>query len=267
MSDIPTGPADGGEEIGADEIEIEDGQDGDGEIPGEDGEGAGSEAGAEEGSGDEVDAPPQRSGRPGRSERYRAENERLRQELAEAKGFQRAAEQFQTQARAQQGPSPAELAEQHRREQEQLSMMSPQEVAAYYYNKAQREVQQAMLYQSLQTEDRIDKQAYDISATTSKFHRDHKSEVERRLVAERNAGNLRATRATILAQIVGEEAMQRGSADSGRQRSAAAGRVRSQQTRPTNGRSDSAGGGKRGTWGDPEFDARMAAEAMRKGMF
>lgn len=267
MSDIPSDADLGGEGLVDGEIEdVEIGRSGEDEEVGEDGESPGSETDEEEGAGDEVDEPPATRGRQSQSARLRAERDQLRQELAEARGWQRATEQYQAQ-RPQQGPSAADLAEQQRREQEQLSMMSPQEVAAYYYQKGQQQFQQAMLMQSLQTEDRIDRQAYEIAASTSKFHHDHKAEVERRLVAERNAGNLRATRQSILSQIVGEQAMARGSQAASGQRRVAARRVASQQTRPTNGRGDGAAGGRRGKEGDPDHDYQLALEGMRRGIF
>lgn len=269
MSDIPRGEAPPEElDLEGEEDGIDDGAAVEDQGTGEDGEGAGDQADAEESADleDGVAAQPQRARRLSQSERLRDRLERTERELAEARGFQRAAEQFRPQQ--QMGPSPAELAEQQRQEAERLALMSPQEVAAHYYQKGQQEFQRALLMQQLASEDRLDKREYDGQARTSRIHQQYRDRVEAELARERNAGNLRANRDDILARLVGRDAMDRATQAAPRQRQAAANRQRQQQARPTNGRGDAANNGaRRGTWGDPEFDARMAAEALRKGIF
>ena len=266
MSDLPDA-ADGGEELDLGEIEeseIDVGEAGEDPDASEDGEGAGDLAETEEGAEGDVE-PPRRSGRQGRSERLREKNARLERELAEARGFRQAAEQFRPQQPQQANVEAERVA---KWEADNLPMMSPQEVAAYYFQKGQQQVQQAMLVQSLQQEDRLDKRDYDQQARGSRVHAQYRDAVERELAAERQRGNLRATRDDVLHRLVGRDAVERAASAAPAQRRRAERRVASQQTRPTNARGDGgAAGGRRGTWGDPEFDARMASEALRSGKF
>lgn len=270
MSDIPN-PHLGGGEGDLDEIEddVEIGSPGEGEDTGEDGEGPGGEAGeAGESAGDEGEVEPEprsRQARPSQSARLRERLAAAERELAEAKGFRQATEQFGA-YRQPQGPSPAELERQQQQEAERLSMLSPQEVSAYYYNKGRQELQQTLLMQQLQTEDRIDKRDFDQQAKSSRVHGQYKDAVERELVQERNRGNLRVTREDILHRLVGRDAVDRAARAAPAQRRAAQSRVASQQTRPTGARGDGAAGA-RGKPGDPAYDEALAIEAMRKGLF
>lgn len=270
MSDLPSPPEDGGEELDLGEVEEEgaDGAEGDaadGDEAGADAEGDGDEE--EEGQGrNDVAAGGNAAGRQGRksqAQRWRERAERAERQLQDSQppGWFQQYLQGQQQPR---GPDPAEIARQQREEQDRLAMMSPQEVAAYYYQKGQQQIQQAMLMQSLQFEDRIDKRAYDDQARASRFHQQHGAEVERRLQAERNSGNLRATRAGILAQIVGEQAMARAAAAAPQQRRAAQRRVAGQQTRPGGARGDSVGRG-RAAPGTPEHDDALIEEFFANG--
>lgn len=259
MSDVPNPDDFGDGEIDGEVEEIEDGQDGDAQDPGEDGEGADRQADAQEGADDEIEPEPRRQGRKTEAQRWRERAERAEREAAEARGFRQATEQFGTR---QQGPSPAEIERQQREEQERLAMMSPQEVANYYYQKGQQGFQQALLMQQLQTEDRIDKRDYDQQAKGSRVHAQYRDAVERELVSERNRGNLRVTREDILHRLVGRDAVERAERAAPAQRRTAARRVASQSTRPTGARGDGAPQ-RKGTWGDPEFDRQMAAEGLR----
>jgi hypothetical protein len=269
MSDIPNPPP-GGEEP---DLEIEDdveiGSPGEGEDTGEDGEGPGGEAGeAGESAGDEGEVEPEprpRQGRKSEAQRWRDRAERAEREAAEARGYRQATEQFGA-YRQPQGPSPAELERQQQQEAERLSMLSPQEVSAYYYNKGRQELQQTLLMQQLQTEDRIDKRDFDQQARSSRVHGQYKDAVERELVQERNRGNLRVTREDILHRLVGRDAVDRAARAAPAQRRAAQSRVASQQTRPTGARGDGAAGA-RGKPGDPAYDEALAIEGMRKGYF
>lgn len=265
MSDVPTAQ-DGGEELDLGEIEEVEGdlsEAGEDQDAGEDGEGAGGEADAEEGADGDVEPPPRR-GRPSQTQRLRERAERAEREAAEARGFRQAAEQFQARQPQQANVEAERVA---KWETENLPLMAPQEIAAYYYNKGQQQIQQAMLMQQLQTEDRIDKRDFDQQARTSKVHAQYRDEVERELSAERQRGNLRASRDDILHRLVGRDAVSRAARAAPAQKRAATQRVNGQRTQPTNGRGDGSAGGRRGGWGDPEFDARMASEALRKGIF
>ncbi len=266
MSDDPKLPPEGGEEL--DLGEIEDGEEDDAGLPegeGAEGEGRDDEEGAsaEDGEGD-VEPPAPRQGRKSQAQRWRERAERAEREAAEGRGFQRAAEQLRQQQPQQQNQEAERVA---RWEADNLPMMSAQEVAGYYYNKGLQQTQQQMLMQQLQTEDRIDQRDFNQQARTSRVHAQYKDEVERELNAERQRGNLRATRDDILHRLVGRDAIDRASRTASVQRRTAARRVAGAQARPTNGRGDGAAGRGKQSWGDPEFDARMAAEALRKGIF
>ena len=266
MSDDPKlPPGDGGEELDLGEIEDEaEGEDaglpdeaGEGETPDQGGDG-------EEGGEGDVEPPAPRQGRKSQAQRWRERAERAEREAAEGRGFQRAAEQLRQQQPLQQNQEAERIA---RWEADNLPMMSAQEVAGYYYNKGLQQTQQQMLMQQLQTEDRIDRRDFEQQARTSRVHAQYKDEVERELNAERQRGNLRATRDDILHRLVGRDAIDRASRTASVQRRTAARRVAGAQTRPTNGRGDGAAGRGKQSWGDAEFDARMAAEALRKGIF
>jgi hypothetical protein len=265
MSDDPKLPPEGGEELDLGEIEDE-AEDNAGLLDEDEsplGEGEADADGGEEGAEGDVEPPP-RQGRKSQAQRWRERAERAEREAAEGRGFQRAAEQL----RSQQPQQPNQEAERLARwEQDNLPLMSAQEVGAYYYNKGMQQSQQQALLQQLTTEDRLDKRDFDQQARTSRVHAQYKDEVERELAAERQRGNLRASRDDILHRLVGRDAITRSERTAGTQRRAAARRVAGAQTRPTNGRGDGAAGRGKGTWGDPEFDARMAAEALRKGLF
>jgi hypothetical protein len=266
MSDDPKLPPEGGEELDLGEIEDDgEGEEGDAGLAeeGAEAEGAADADGGEEGGEGDVEPPAPRQGRKSQAQRWRERAERAEREAAEGRGFQRAAEQLRQQPQ-QQNQEAERVA---RWEQDNLPMMSAQEVAGYYYNKGLQQTQQQMLMQQLQTEDRIDQRDFNQQARTSRVHAQYKDEVERELNAERQRGNLRATRDDILHRLVGRDAIDRASRTASVQRRTAARRVAGAQTRPTNGRGDGAAGRGKQSWGDPEFDARMAAEALRKGIF
>jgi len=267
MSDDPKlPPGDGGEELDLGEIE-DDGEGEDAGLPDEAGdqEAADEGEGGEEGGEGDVEPPAPRQGRKSQAQRWRERAERAEREAAESRGFRQAAEQFQRFQPQQQVNAEAERVAKW--EVDNLPMMSAQEVAGYYYNKGLQQTQQQMLMQQLQTEDRLDKRDFDSQARTSRVHAQYKDEVERELNAERQRGNLRATRDDILHRLVGRDAIDRASRTASVQRRTAARRVAGAQARPTNGRGDGAAGRGKQSWGDPEFDARMAAEALRKGIF
>src|SRR6185295_12391243 len=134
MSDDPKLPPEGGEELDLGEIEDE-AEDNAGlldedESPLGEGE-ADAEGGGQEGAEGEVEPPP-RQGRKSQAQRWRERAERAEREAAEGRGFQRAAEQLRSQQPQQANQEAQRLA---RWEQDNLPLMSAQEVGAYYYNK------------------------------------------------------------------------------------------------------------------------------------
>ena len=92
--------------------------------------------------------------------------------------------------------------------------------------------------QQLNTQELIDKQAYESQARTSRIHQQYQPQVEAMLRAERAAGNLSASRDGILNYLVGKDAIERANRGAPVQRRQAAVRVNGQQTRPTGARSD-----------------------------
>ena len=168
--------------------------------------------------------------RKGEAQRYRERLERTERELAELK------------ARAQQPAAPAfDPAAQARAEQEflaSLDMMSPAEAIRAIDQRRTAQFQQAIVAQQNVITDRIDKQAYDAEARTSPIHQRYRERVETALRAEHAVGNFRATRADVLAYLVGQDAIQRAGRAAPAQQRRAAARVNGQRVRPVNGRSD-----------------------------
>lgn len=263
MSDLPE-PQDGEElDLG----EIEEGEDAGGDEAPENGADevdAGDDDEAPEGQEEDVEAPP-RPRRKTEAQRWRERSERNERELEALKN------QFQgfSQARTTQPqqPDPALAARQAQERAERLAMMSPVEAAEFIAGEKEQQFRQMLMMQHLQTEDRLDKRDYDQQARTSRLHQQYRDRVEAALASERQQGNLRATREDILARLYGQDAIQRSGRAAPRQRQEAAARVARQRTQPTGARGDGAGGGRRGSWGDPEYDERMAREALRKGQF
>jgi hypothetical protein len=265
MSDTPNAE-DGGEELDLGEIEedADEGQEGDAADEGDGGHADGDEGQEEgqEGDGD-VAAAPQRTGRKTQAQRWRERAERAEREAAEARGFRAAAEQFQSRAQQQADPAAQQRAAEERANR--LAMMSPVEAAEYIANERTQQFQQMLLMQQLQTEDRLDKRDYDQQARTDRHRAQYRERVERELQAERQAGNLRATRDGIFFRLFGQDAAERAARAAPGQRRAAARRVAGAQARPTGARGDGASGGRRPAPGTPEHDDMLVSEFFRSG--
>jgi len=249
----------------ATEDEVEDVQ-ADADADGGDGVDADGQEG-EEGQEDEVaDEPPapRRSGggsetiRAQRRARQEAEAEaaRLRQELAEARGFQQGmqARQVDPQAAA-------------RAEQEFYASLQymPEEQRLQAVVQRERQTMGSALAQiEFRSNDRADKQAYDIAARTSKVHQQYRSQVEQTLASERAAGR-NPDREVILKFLVGNDVLERASRAAPAQRNGAAARVASQQTRPTGARGDVAAKGRRPQPGSLEADIALVEAAIARG--
>ena len=265
MSEIPNGALDGGEELDLGEVDEEadgDATETDASADDEGAEDDGDGQGQDEGQEGDVE-PPSRGRRPGRSERLRERLERTERELAEARGFRQAAEQFQRQPQQPQVNYEAERVAKW--EADNLPMMSAQEVSAYHYNKLRNEAQQTLILHQLQMQDTLDKRDFANAARTSKLHAQYKDAVEREVAAETARGILQHDREAILDRLHGRASRENAERDAPRQRKAAAARVRAQRTQPTNGRGDGASGG--GRQNSFEKDYALAIEGMRKGYF
>ncbi len=274
MSDLPEDANPGDEELDLGEIDEaeaeEDGGEGDAGDAGDGDEGQEEEQ--QEDAGDVAAAPSGRQAgkRESQAQRLRRQLEETRQELAEAKGYRNASEQF----RAQQSPQ-VDYAAQQRAQQERadrLAIMSPVEVAEFIANERGQQFQQALLQQQVTLQDRIDKQAYDQKAAYSKVRQDYRKRVEELVASERARGNVGVERESVLAYLRGQDqlaaedaALARATRSAPAQRRAAARRVQGQQTRPTGARGDGASGSRRPAAGSAEDDERIIAEGFAAG--
>lgn len=257
MSDVPEGlaPADDADlgAINPDEPELETEAEPDEPVAGDEEEG-------EPGIADEEQPPPANTRR-GREYRLAEKARKLEQELAEARGFRQAVEQQRVAQPQPQIDQQAQL----RALQERWSQMAPADAMIEMYQYGQQQFQQALQVQQYQTNDRIDRQAYDAAAARSPVHQKHQPEVERLLADERARGNYAITRENILIHLLGQEALRRTSQVAPRQRAAAGARVAAQQTRPGGARSDGGSGGRRPADSTPERDAELINEFFNSG--
>jgi hypothetical protein len=148
---------------------------------------------------------------------------------------------------------------------ERWSMMAPHEAIAEALQYGAQQQQQQLLALHIQTNDRIDRQSYELQTRTSAVHKRYRDEVEREVGAMRARGIYDVSRQQILQQLVGRDALERAERAAPRQRQTAAARVASQQTRPTGARSDGQTAGRRPAPGSPEHDDMLADEYFRNG--
>ncbi len=144
-----------------------------------------------------------------------------------------------------------------------LELMPP---AQAYQALTQRAEQRVLTYlqgQQAQTNERLDKQAYDAEARTSKLHQRFRPQVEAEVQRYRDRG-IFVERETILNQLYATDMRTRAQRAAPAQRNGAARRVAGAQTRPTGARSDGAAG-RRPAPGTAEHDDRVLDEARRAG--
>jgi hypothetical protein len=266
MSDLPD-PQSGEEELDLGEIEEADGEEGAGPDEDADAEGDAGDDGQEQEEEGDVEPPP-RQGRKSQAQRWRERSERDRAAAAETRRELDALKnQFSgfSQASQTRQPDPAQARQQAEWRQAQLEMMSPLQQAEFIANEKAQQFQQAMFYQSLQTEDRLDKRDFDLAARTDPTRARYKGQVEREFAAERQAGNLRASREDIFYKLYGRDVAERAARAAPRQRRAAAANVARQQTRPGGARGDGAAGGRRPAAGTPEHDDMLVEQYFKEG--
>jgi hypothetical protein len=187
----------------------------------------------------------------------RDQNERLRIRLekqdAELADLRR---QIQNPQRQQPQFDPAQAARLQAEENERLAVMGPAEAARYFYEKGLRETAQVIQQDRFQTQDLLDRQAYETAARSSRVHQQYKQRVDDLLASERARGNLGANRDSILKYLVGQDAIERATRAAPGQRSSAARRVAGQTVRPGTARGDGArpGGERRG---EADADERL----------
>jgi translation initiation factor IF-2 len=221
------------------------------------------EADEEEAEGeDEVEARPAPR-RGGGSATVRAQRRRAQEAEARTAALEReVAELRQIASRPAVDPAAAARAEQEWLAQ--LDMMTPAQAAQAVLERSRRENQQQLNMLHFQTTDRLDKQAYDATARTSKVHQQYRSQVEQVLASERAQGR-NPDREIILKYLVGNDVLERGARAAPAQRSAAARRVNGQRTQPTGARGNVAPAGRRPAPGTPEHDDMLVEEFFSRG--
>lgn len=212
--------------------EIEDDVGEEGEDAGlDDDEGGGEAAGreAEDAEGEEGLAEQPRQSRASKAV---VEAKRIaREAAAEAAALKREIAELRQQRQAPQGES---------REQEEarLSLMSVEERVDYKLAKATKEHERQMAMVQLQSADLADKAAYEAKAAYEPRYKKYAAEVEKLLLAERQAGR-NFPRDTILKFVLGERVMNAKPVVDKQRRDAQA-RVNRQRTSSEAGRSDRA---------------------------
>ena len=126
---------------------------------------------------------------------------------------------------------PYRAAEEARREAEQVALMAPHEVAAYYAQKAERTMQAQLARQSVETSDRIDRMMWSQIRSSEASARRLDSQVESYLAQARSQG-MNPTREAIYNLLIGQEVRAKQGRQTEAQRRGAARRVASQTTRP-----------------------------------
>jgi hypothetical protein len=233
----PSVPGDGGPELELEsDLESQDAPDGE---EAEDGEDLFVEDADDEGDGDgddgrdgsqERQAPAQnvrRSSRPNPRQRLRSENTELRSQLTEVQ------RQLQELARQRQQPSPQEIAEAQRREEEALSMMTPVEMGRYFQQQTNRQVQSQVQQIQAALFDRTDKQEYDRIVEARPTLRKFEAKVE-----ELRAQSPGVPRRWLLAAAIGDAALNNESGARTRSSRQTEEQRRRQAARPSNGRGD-----------------------------
>lgn len=146
-------------------------------------------------------------------------------------------------------------AEQARLRDEKLALMDPQEKRDFLRDEELAGMKQTVLLTQLQTQDAIDRQAFNARAINDPVFSKHAQDVEQRLYKERQQGR-NWPRETILAQIIGENALKAKPKAS--EKAAAKDRVKSSEGKPASGRSN-ANAYKSGRAGESlaELEARL----------
>lgn len=236
MSDLPRDPIlDDGD---GDPAELDQPEDLETELEDEPQEG--DEPDAADGEDEAADEPPRQTRRTG--PRGRPNGEEIRELRRENEDIRR-----QMQALQQPRQPAFDPAAQARADQEfwaSLDLMTPAEAHRAVYTRATREVSQAFFQQNTQTQETLDKQAYDAQARNSRVHQQYRSRVEELVSGERARGNI-VNRDVALRYLLGEDAINRANKVAPAQRRQGAARVNSQTVRPGNGRGDVARGGAR----------------------
>ena len=182
----------------------------------------------------------------------------LERQLAEARGFQAGVTARQPAA----DPQAAQRAEQEF--YASLELMAPAQAYQAIVARERQNVGNYVQGIEFRTNDRIDKQTYDIAARSSKVHQQYRSQVESTLAAERAQGR-NPDREVILKFLVGNDVLERAQRAAPAQRAGAARRVAGQRTQPTGARGDVSRTGRRPAPGTPEHDEMVVMQGIREG--
>jgi hypothetical protein len=212
-----------------DDLEVEEGEEEDeGESPVEDGGEPEVESGQQQPA-----AQPARRGR-GARERQRAELRELRERLERN---ERELQGYRQQQASPRADNSAELARIAAYERDQLPLLSPHEISAYYAQKTERTLGAALSQFQQRTADSIDRTSWDAACRSDPIKARLSAEVERVRLDEAREGRF-PSRDTIFTFLYGQEALRGRNRQTASQRAAAQRRVRAQTTRPGAARSD-----------------------------
>lgn len=184
--------------------------------------------------------------------RQRAQ-EAERQRDSERQEFQRRLNDLETSTRQRQ-PDPAQQAREEAEERARTELMTSAEVARYYAEKSERRIAQALQANNFQTQDRIDRQAFEAQVASNPLIARVAPRVEQVLAAERAQGR-NTDRLIVAKYLLGDEVLNRHQQNAGRQRTAARSRVTRQTATATNGAGDAQRSA--GRQGDDSYEAAM----------
>lgn len=263
------GPQDGNDGTGApDGDEREDGPGGAEHEPagdaGEDGEGAEAEGQDDEASGeadgDDADLDGEAEGEGGSdgdgSEVPRGKNARetIRELRARAQNAERLAEERERRLREVDGSyTREEQAAAQARERELLAAMTPEEKAQYYTDKRLERIEQGQRQTQLALRDSTDQNVFSAKAVTDARYRNYAPKVEAKLAEMRQRGAW-APREVILATLIGQEVLAKGSGAAKVLGKGAKARVQNGRVAAPNARPDTSRRGRR----EPSLEERLA---------
>lgn len=172
---------------------------------------------------------------PTRREPTRAER-RVAEAVRRAKDAEAERDRLRVEAdnlrRAQAQPSPQQIAEYERQEQERLALMDPVQQTQYLLGKQQQQFQQQINALQFQTWDNGDKVHFDALAARTPAYAAVAADVEKLLAAERAAGRQGANRETVAQYLIGKRAVERASRAKTKQGKQGQQRIAQQAGRP-----------------------------------
>ena len=151
------------------------------------------------------------------SERIRSLSERIKEEQIRREALERQIAELNR-------PDPQALARQQAEEAERVAMMAPHEVAQYYANKSQQQMQQMLHRQQIQQMDKLDQIEFRSMVSTNPLAKRYADKVEEIVAEGARNGNM-IPRANALAYAIGQDALKNASAAAKPQRAAGAARV------------------------------------------